>query len=198
MKLNCLIFSRDPFITKDIPFVVEQLKKARGREDVQITVQKLGFYPSPITIRDSDGDIRPDWKWFEKEFIKSTPKEYNAVGFHFTKRDKALWGISSNINGSYHNNSDDVLDFWFCCDDKKARNYDFSEAARLMLHEIGGHGDSRWTGKHNSKVHVVDYKEHDIHNFPERYTDYTRWNLLKGIRDVLEAVKSYLYATLNR
>lgn len=197
MKLNCLIFSTDPFIEKDIPFVVERLKKAKGREDVQIRVQKLGYSPNPITIRDEDGDIRPDWRWFEKEFLKTTSKEYNAIGFHFTKKEKELWGISSNINGSYHNNEDNVLDFWFCCDDVKARNYNFNEAIRLILHEVGGHGDSRWTGRNNDKVHVVDYKEHDIHNFPERYTDYTWWNLLKRLKDVLETLKN-LYAKVNR
>ena len=192
MKLNCYIYTTSPsqFFLKDLAFVREKLMQAKGREDVVFKVKTIGApeFSSIMTIRDGDGDTRFAWDWFERKFVDPLPDKYNAVCFHFTPYYKKKYRLSERINGTYHNNGDGVLDFWICSKDVQARGYTFSETTRLLLHELG-HGDARWTGEHNDKVHHFDYNLKSIHNF-HKLIDYKKWNIQKKIVNILTQVVS--------
>lgn len=185
MIVNCLIYTTtsSQFFKKDLNFVKECLMRAKGVEDVLFEIKTISAPENPLLIKDTEGDTRFAWDWFDQRFVVPVKGQYNAVAFHFTPYYKRKWGLSARINGSYHNDPDGVLDFWFSCYDKQSLNYDFSEAARIMIHEFS-HGFARWTGKNNQLVHPYDYNFHTIHTFPEMVS-FQDWNILKRIVNII-------------
>lgn len=177
MRLNCLLYTTYTIPESDLETARRYLAETKGRSDVAFTVRSIPSFPEIPTIKDEDGHIRPQWEWFEREFVKPLGAEYNAVGFHFTKREKERWGITLTLNGSYHRNADNIIDFWFCADlGVKARHYRFSEIVRLLVHEVQ-HGDVHWTSAKRELVHQWDYEKHAIHKLP-RNLSYRRYDVL--------------------
>jgi hypothetical protein len=153
--------------------------KTKGRTEVSFTVKSISTYYEVPTVIDGDGHTRPQWEWFEREFVQSAPKEFNAVGLHFGSREKEWWKITPALNGSYHQNSDNVLGFWVCADaGKKARHYAFSEFVRILIHEIQ-HGDVHWTNADRGLVHRYDYVKRAIQKLPAKLS-YVKYDSLMG------------------
>jgi hypothetical protein len=182
--VRCLIYTTDPFFKKDLPMVASWLMETPGRGEVVFDVQKVTAPRTIPTVVDADGDNRPQWEWFEKRFVKGLSPKYDAVGFHFTSKEKKRWKISPKVNGTYHRNSDDILDLWLCADKgEKAKHYEYSQFARILVHEIL-HGDIHWTNSERELVHLWDYKYHDIHSLP-KLLSYRNWNVLVKIKELL-------------
>lgn len=103
---------------------------------------------------------RIDWGWFKRTF--STEK-YDIVAFNFGKRYKRKWKIKSSLNGSYSNDPDGILEFWFCADwGTLAKGYKkTTEVFRLFCHELL-HGFFRKTGIDSNFVHTLDYQQKNV------------------------------------
>ena len=184
MRQRAIIFttSKGTWIEKNLPFILEQLNKTKGRTVESIDVQTV--YPiSPLTFKDSDGDTRISWDWFEKHFTEQSDG-YSVVIFHFTEYYKKKWNLSKHIGGTYRNDSDCIMEFWLCADNKdNAEGYDFDQFTRRMFHEWS-HGDSYFAGlpENSGGVHFWDYRLKNIHELPE-IVNYTLYNLHKKVKD---------------
>ena len=105
-----------------------------------------------------------DWGWYKREFTQRAYDDgYDIVGFHFTETYKKRWKIKPTLNGSYRNDPDKMLEFWFCANyGKKAKGYkNTTEVFRLLCHELL-HGCYRWTGINSDFVHHLDYVMKDV------------------------------------
>jgi len=183
-QLKILIYTttKSQFFRKDFDFIRQSLLKATGINEVTFDVKTIYPPQNPLTLKDSNGDVRFAWDWFDQRFVEPVRDEYNVVAFHFTPYYKNKWRLAERINGTYHRDGDNVLDFWFSCYTEKAKNYEFSNATRLILHEFR-HGFSKWTGRHDD-THLQDYQLHNLHNSFEVF-DFTDWNILKSIHTLL-------------
>lgn len=190
MKLNCIIYttSRSPWFSADLDMVKGWLGKTKGRDEVSFAVKHIRAPKKIETVVDSDGHRRMEWEWFEKRFVEGLNKGYTAVGFHFTTKERDAWKLSKKIRGTYHRNSDDILDFWLCADrGEKAKNYPYSNFARILVHEIS-HGDVHWTEADRGLVHTWDYELHKIHDLPAEIIYTEKWNTLSNFKDSLLAL----------
>ncbi len=165
MNLDCIIYttSKASKLKKDLDTAKAHFLKTAGREDVVFTVVEFQLKGKLPTVKDSDGDVILDWKFLKK---LCPALHHNAVGFHFTPKERIKWGVKRSLNGSYHRDLDNVLDFWVCADPgKKAKHYPYSEFLRLVLHELS-HGDVHWTSSDRDLVHDWDYSKRRIHDLP--------------------------------
>lgn len=165
MVINAFIYTTttSKFFQRDLDFVRDSLLQTGGIEEVRFVVRTIRAPEKVETIRDKDGDIRFNWDWFQRRFVDPLVGEYNVVGLHITPYYKKKYGLSSRINGTYHRNADNVLDFWFSCSDRDSRNGEpMSEATRLILHEIR-HGLCHWASRKDD-THERDYIKKDLLN----------------------------------
>lgn len=187
MKQRCVIYTTTSgnALTERLPFIMEQLNKTPGRTVEMIDVVSI-TPPEPMTIKDSDGDVRIVWDWFERTFTEKS-EGYNVVCFHFTPYYKNKWGLSPRVVGTYRNDPNDTFEFWVAANPTQdARYYDFDEFTRIFLHEWA-HGDSHFAGvpeewKPVDYVHHYDYELHAIHTIP---FDYTKHNVQLKLVEVL-------------
>ena len=165
---------------EEVELIKETLALSKGRTPVSIDVQTVrGVWP--MTMNDSDGDRRIVWDWFNEYFGDD---EYDVVCFHFTDYWKKKWNLSARINGSFNLHNTDQFQFWFAADrGEQAKNYDFLESTRLILHEMA-HGDSIRLGTPNV-IHYFDYKLHSLSAFFET-VDYRMYNLKKRLAELLK------------
>lgn len=132
-----------------------------GRLDI-ITVKRIK--ERDITPVVTPSTKRIDWGWFKRELTnRESAKGYDIVAFHFTQSQKRKWKILKKLNGSYQNDADHALEFWFAADrGKKAPGYkNTTEIFRLFCHEIL-HGFFRKTGINSDFVHTLDYDQKNV------------------------------------
>lgn len=189
MTLNAVIYttSKAKQIRADLAFVRECLLDTKGREDVSFTIKEVKSPKQLPVLKDSDRHIRPAWAALEGLYPAG---EYNAVGFHFTPKERRKWGIEQTINGSYDRSRSHAMYFWVCAEPgKKARQYPFTDFARIVLHEIQ-HGDVHLTGAPRDLVHEWDYLKASIHKLPKDLS-YDTWNrLLKTVKELEANLKA--------
>ncbi|TFH72384.1 M23 family metallopeptidase [Gammaproteobacteria bacterium LSUCC0112] len=195
MKLDCIIYttSKASKLRKDLDLARAILLKTKGREDVVFTVVEFQLKGKLPTVKDTDGDVVLDWKFLKK---LCPAVNHNAVGFHFTTKERTKWGVKKTLNGAYHRDVDSVLDFWVCADPgKKAKHYPYSDFLRILIHEIT-HGDVHWTGADRNLVHEWDYEKRRIHDLPATLS-YEKWNFLTAIvKQLTEQYRRMTEATL--
>lgn len=202
MEQRALIYTttNSQFFKEDLPFVVDMLNKTPGRTVTQVDCKTIAPPDNPMTFRDGAGDVRFVWDWFQKTFTDPAREDgYNVVIFHITPYYKKKWGLSKDIGGSYRNDPDEVMEFWFSSGrGDNARNYeDMSDAARKLIHEWC-HGDSYfagtplwWKGSARSLVHEWDYDRHAIHKLPALFSYRTHNIQLKIIAILRQVVALY-------
>lgn len=198
MKQKAILYttSKGKWIQDRIPYILECLNKSQGRTVTTIDIVTVKEPYNPLTFRDSDGDTRFMWDWFDKQFPANG---YDVVGFHFTSYYKMKWGLAKRIKGTYHKNHGGHFDFWFCADsNERSKTYgDMDEFTRLFLHEWA-HGDSYMadnvTGVPRDFVHKWDYSLKAIHLLT---FDFTQYNIRKQIVHLLDKVLSTYVKIFN-
>lgn len=190
MKINALILTTAPTIwfNKDLPFIAQNLKQAKGVESVSFDVEHITLGVVP-TRKDEDGDIKPSWDWYTAN-ITAKAKGYNAVILHISRAEKRMLGIT--VNGTYRADSDEIFECWISADKGRSQHYEMSEFSRLVIHELGGHGFERFTYGHSTNyTHEYDYELKQLPNLT-RIMDFTEWTRLREERDRLAGVRNSL------
>ena len=193
MKQRTVIYttSKKPWfkpILEDIKKIQEQSK---GLKAEVYEIRTISLKSIPVEKR-SDGVTRPSWSWFRKTLTESA-KSYTQVVLHISEKERNSFGISKNIGGTYSNDNDNIIEFWFCADEgDKAKNYKGkSEFWRRFLHE-SSHGSERFLlGQKSELTHHYDYNLHAIHDLYKLY-DWTLWGKLYDKITGLAAVRDAL------
>lgn len=155
----------------------------------KVTIDVVRRVPEdPVTIKDSDGDRRFAWDWFETYFDN---EEYDGIFFHFTPYYKRRWLISRRINGAKHTHRKDKPFFWVACDKEEADGYPLmSEFERLMYHEMGHFDEDLMDKLDQDSVHKVDYKLKQIHYY-HLLIDYSGLNAKRSMWDLMKRAIAY-------
>ena len=171
MNLKILIWTteKDFWMAEDFDAIKQTVGRGKGIGTVTIDIRFFTASEIGTTTR-KDKVVRPDWKWF-KETFTAHADGYNAVCFHFTSKEKKLWGIKG-ISGVYNNDPDRIFEFVVIADKgKMAKKYKRrTDFWRIFVHELG-HGFMRVTGKKSNLVHVYDYKKHNLDAFYRKEVD---------------------------
>jgi hypothetical protein len=159
MTLDITIYSHDKkaITPKDIKRIREVVERAKGYKVRACNVVATKEVPKLTSAG------RIDWGWFKKTLTDKDP-DANVIAFHFTKKLKKKWGVLKDINGSYQNDPDGVLEFWFAADkNKKPGGYKTgdTEVSRLLAHELL-HGLYRKGNIPSDYVHLFDYDMKDV------------------------------------
>lgn len=193
MKQRTLIYTTSkkhwfkPFI-EDIKEIQEQSK---GLIADVYDIRTIELKSIPVEKR-SDGVVRPSWSWFKKELTENA-KGYTQVALHISEKERNKFGISRNIGGTYNNDNDTIIEFWFCANEgDKAKNYKGkTEFWRRFLHE-SSHGSERFLlGQDSELTHHYDYNLHAIHDIYKLY-DWTLWGKLYNKFVGITAVRNAL------
>lgn len=184
LKVRIYSTSKTPWFSSDFADIKKAVAQSKGGGISKI---EYVYFEPPKKIptkKYPDGDIKPDQEWFKDTFTKNAT-DYDVVAFHCTEKERDQWGIS-NIGGTYHNDSDEVMEFWFCANKgQKAKHYKGkTEFWRRFLHELS-HGHERFLyGKQVQFTHHYDY---DLHALPDVYKlyDWTHWDAQKALKESL-------------
>lgn len=153
---------------------VQQLSKGVTYE---YEIRTIALTKIPLDTR-ADGSKRPSWKWFKLK-LTDQAKGYTQVTLHLSVAERNKFGISRHLGGTYNDDNDNVIEFWFCADKgQKAKHYKGkSEFWRRFLHE-SAHGSERFLiGKDSELTHHYDYVLHDLEGLYKRF-DWTTWGKL--------------------
>jgi len=203
MKIVCKLYttSKTDWFHVDFPFLKQNLMRAKGVTDVVFDVEHITLPSIPLFQQGVYTLI--DWNWFKKT-LTARAKGYNAVGLHISRSERDVLGVR-NANGAYCDDPDETFEFWVSADKgQRATHYPMSEFARLVIHELGGHGFSRFLFEpQDDPTHFYDYGKGGSHDrttnlLPQLTSlmDFTEWNKLQAKRDGLLMEKLGLLQTL--
>lgn len=194
LRIKIYTTSRGSYLREGLDEARQYLTQTKGIDDVAFDVEVISPPTNIMTIgyyKNNKYYVRPVWDWFREKF--HTDDTYDAIGWHFTPYYRKKWDLTESVNGMYYRNADDnTLDFWLCTYSGKAARYDFSEVCRLVLHELGGHGYSHWTGAEDN-THFFDYELNAIQRYPSTLS-FHDWNIYKKIVTIL---KDFLWKHSN-
>lgn len=213
MIIRCKLFTTSAnegnWIEAELPYIIENLKKAKGVTDVTIDVERIELLPGDVPLMQQGNCFFPSWDWFRFHLTAHAPG-YNAVGLHMTNHQREALGIKG-FKGVYSPDPDDIFEFFVSADKGERSEWywhedKMTEFARVFIHELGGHGFEMFTrGYHSDFTHQYDYGpggvDHRRHWLLPRLTsvmDFTEWDKLHAKRDGLLAwIKAFYQNVTN-
>lgn len=204
MKYIIYTTTKPSSIETHVKHWAKQLEKSKGRGKVEYDIVQKRV--DSVDIIYSNKHWRINWDWFTSRFPKG---DYDGVIFHFTSYYKKKWQISSKLNGSMYENAGYPC-FWICCNpNDKADDYEeaffivdkevvyVNEFLRLMFHEQA-HFDENLDDLIGNQlkqesVHLLDYKAHAIHRYPE-LVDFRGYNIKILLEKVIRRLIELLHA----
>lgn len=197
MKYIYYTTEKSDWINQQVQIFATEISKTKGRGEVTIDIV---HFPAPKTVpvmKDSDGDVRFTWDWFNTTFKHDG---YDGVIFQFNRAQRRRWRMTASVNGCRNQGNRDVVQFWVCADIKqKAQNYDMSQLLRILYHEQSHFDEDVDDAVGNvltqDSVHKMDYELHQIDKY-HLLVDY-RGQALKRqvnviINNIIKLVKKYV------
>jgi hypothetical protein len=149
---------------KEIVATLDDVKNVEIETFQYVTVDDL----TPVTYVNSEGNTKISQAWFDDNFTsKARDGGFNAVCFHFNRKERRKWKLAATINGSYYRDTDKVWEFWVCADKNQRstnqqKDRSIKQYPRVFIHEFGHGFIHAWHPNRRDDVHEYDYEKDDI------------------------------------
>jgi murein DD-endopeptidase MepM/ murein hydrolase activator NlpD len=128
---------------------------------------------------------RIDHNWLLGHINEEFKNGADIIAFHFSEKQKKIWGIQDTLRGSNPNSKQEVGDFWFSSDELSLRN-GYNRFVEVFLHELS-HEKSQQDGSPD-----ITHEWHSEHGTIEGIFATFDWNLYQPKRMKLQKKKNLL------